>query len=124
MHADIVRGLQENTSYDFTENKFNNKQYKEARTLFEELLKNQPNQGAYAYYLALTYFGDDNWKKAIDQLGPIAMGNYVFAGEAKYYLAIAYYKNGNPDKASDLLRQLDNTIELRKKAQKLLGKIN
>lgn len=123
MQSEIVRGQEENISYENTVKAFNNRNYAEARVQLESLLKDTPDEIQYAYYLGLTYLGEDNWKLAINKLDPVASGQSVFADEAKYYLAIAYFKNDQPKVAKELLNSLVADDALGKKAKKLLEEI-
>jgi len=125
MPSEVVRGQEENIAYERAVNAFNAKDYGIARDELTSLLKAEPNQLQYQYYIGLTFIGESKWSDAIANLGPMARGESVFAKDAMYYLALAYYKNHDTKNAKILLEQIvSENGTLGVKAQGLLDEIN
>lgn len=124
MRSEIVRGADENVTYEKAVHAFNSKNYSEARELLLLLLDREPDQVQYQYYLALTYIGDKQWGESIDLLTTIANGPSVFALEANYYLALAYYEKGDPSNAKMCLNKIPAEGKLGEKADDLRKKMD
>lgn len=124
MRSEIVRGAEENVSYEKAVQAFNDKRYAAARDMLSVLLDQEPEQIQYQYYLSLTYIGDQQWAKARDLLAPIASGPSVFALEANYYLALAYYESGDMDNAKMCLNKIPAEGKLGEKASQLRDKMD
>ncbi len=120
MQSEIVRGQEENVSYENAVKAFNAKSYEEAREMLYTLIEADSSVVQYQYYAALTYFGEQNWSLIIPELTPIAEGGSIFADEAKYYLAIAYHRIDQHEEARELLRMIPREGKLGEKAGKLL----
>lgn len=124
MQSEVVRGMEENVSYEDAVKAFNNKMYTDARNMLISLTKEEPDQIQYQYYLALTYVGEKQWQESVLALTPIATGQSIFANEAKYYLALAYFETNEKNKALTLLQEIPQSGKLGEKAQKLEEKMN
>ncbi|NGF55279.1 hypothetical protein G5B35_18300 [Parapusillimonas sp. SGNA-6] len=123
MQSEIVRGQEENVSYEHAVKAFNNKEYEQARTMLDILITADSTIVQYQYYAALTYFGEENWAQSIQELTPLAEGKSIFADEAKYYLAVAYHKTEQKDKAIALLNEIPAQGKVGQKASKLLKEL-
>ena len=123
MQSEIVRGQEENVSYENAVKAFNDKSYTEARSMLQSLIATDTMIVQYQYYAALTYFGEGNWPQAIQDLSPIAHGRSIFADEAKYYLAASYSKTHQNEKAIELLNDIPKRGKVGEKADKLLKEL-
>lgn len=124
MQSEIVRGMEENASYEDAVKAFNKKMYSDARNILISLTKAEPDHIQYQYYLALTYVGEKQWQESIIALSPIANGESIFANEAKYYLALAFFETNEKNSAQTLLQEIPQTGKLGEKAKKLEDKMN
>lgn len=87
--------------------KFNQKEYAEARGLFEQKLEDNPNNYESLFYSAVTYLMLKEPEKAIINLDKVLMiENGEFYQPARYYKAIALIQNDQPGKAKPILEDL------------------
>lgn len=123
LESEVVRGEMKANKYEDVVRTFNEKSYKEARVILDQLQIDEPSNVQYQYYAALTYYGEEKWMEAILKLKPIAYGESVFAPEASYYLASSYLKNNQKEEAIILLEKLKDNPELGEKATEALKEI-
>lgn len=102
---------------------FNSKEYKQSTLLFSDLLKDDPSNVRFQYYLALSYFGEEHFQEAENRLQLIADGHSLYAQDAAYFYAIRAWKQNKKDLAIEYANKVSPTNSNYKKARKLIKKL-
>ncbi|WGD33523.1 tetratricopeptide repeat protein [Olleya sp. YS] len=102
---------------------FNNKEYKEAKSYLEELLKDNPENVEYNFYYAITNIELDNFDQADSILGTIANGNSAYKNKATWYWALSKLKQDKKEDCIKLLKQIPEDADDYSQALKLLKKL-
>ncbi len=103
---------------------FNNKDYDKASIYLEKLLNENPENKEYQLYYAITNIELDRFEKADAILKELSQGNSAYKNKATWYLALSKFKQKDNEASMDLLKQLPETADDYKQAQKLLKKLD
>lgn len=117
-----VRGTQ-NELLTKAENSFNNKKFKEAETLFTELLNLESDNQEFQLYKAISEIELDMFTEAETILTTISKENSVFKNKAIWYLALSKLKQKDYKKCVEILKMIPEDADDFSNAQKLLKKL-
>lgn len=88
---------------------FNQGNFNQALTFFEEAVKNNENVGSSNYYLGMSYYNLNQSGKAIPYYDKVINSSSNYADDAKYYKALSLVGKGQNAKAKTLLQELANS---------------
>lgn len=103
---------------------FNNKEYEKASLYLEELLKENSENKEYQLYYAITNIELDRFEKSDTVLKALSQGSSAYKNKATWYLALSKFKQKENETSVELLKQIPETADDYKQAQKLLRKID
>ncbi|MFC2096601.1 tol-pal system YbgF family protein [Bacteroidota bacterium] len=87
--------------------RYEEQDYEQALTLFEEVLEYRQNDMAVNLYSGITYMEEEKYQKATKSFNSIISDHdNLFIEQAKWYLAMCYLKTENTDKAKDVLNEI------------------
>lgn len=102
---------------------FNNEEYKKANTLLKKVLENDPENTEIQLYYAITNIELDNFNVADTELNKLINGKSAYKDKALWYAALSRLKQRNIEATIILLKQVAETSDDYKQAQKLLNKL-
>lgn len=106
------------------QNAFNNRDFAEAETYFNTILKNNPNTIEVQFYKAISQIEQDKFEAADIALKQIATGKSAYKNQAIWYAALSKLKQDDDKAAIAFLKELPKDAVYYKKAQKLIDKID
>lgn len=120
LQTEQVRGGDGRQQEDAAISAFNQKEYAKSAQLFEALWEQNKEVKRFQYYLGLSYVGQKKWQEAATLLEQLAQGPSLFKDDAAYFAALAYNYLGEKSKSQNLARQVSESSNYYKKANKLL----
>jgi len=101
---------------------FNNKNYKEAITNFEKVIKEYPRPEI-KYFYAISLLEDNRFADSELVLNDIIKGNSIYKNTAKWYLALAKLKQKDYKSCKQILLTIPSDYEDYPQVEKLLKKL-
>ncbi len=105
--------------------KYQNKEYREAVSLFEKVLINDPAEMACQLYSGISYFEIAEYRKAGNSFSKVIEHNdNLYIEQAKWYLGFCYLKTEEKDKAIKQFTQIAGSNSFyNEKAREILKKL-
>lgn len=105
--------------------KYQNKEYGEAVSLFEKVLVNDPTEMSCQLYSGISYFEIEEYRKAGKSFSKVIEHNdNLYIEQAKWYLGFCYLKTEEKDKAIKQFTQIANSKSFfNEKAREILKKL-
>lgn len=99
--------------------------FQEAISLYQQVLKDSPQNAQVQYLLGVTYMEADGPEKAIEIFDKVISEDKVYDEKAQWYRALAWLKASSPEKAKEQLLEIVNSDQhdYKKEAEALLSKI-
>lgn len=99
--------------------------FQEAISLYQQVLKDSPQNAQVLYLLGVTYMEDDQPKKAIEIFDKVISEDKIYDEKAQWYKALAWLKANDSEKAKIQLLDIVNSEQhdYKKEAEALLRKI-
>ncbi|MFB2120425.1 tetratricopeptide repeat protein [Parapedobacter sp. 2B3] len=124
MPSSVTRGAVDDSAVSQATEAYNVGDYLQSIGLFRQLMAADPTVARYPYYLGLSYIGNEDYQRAIEQLQAVADGKSVFAEDACYFTAVALWKLGKDKEALVYMRKVTEASEYYRKAEKLRNKLD
>ncbi len=105
------------------ETAFNNGDYKEALTHFNNLLQNAPDTVQFQLYKAQALIEQDKFEQAEKILKHISEGNSVYVSKSRWWMALSKLKQKKYIEVEQILNSIDADSEEYSKAQELLKEL-
>jgi len=102
---------------------FNAKNYKEAITNFELILKEKKSPETQLFY-AISLLEDNQFQKAEIQLMDLKLGNSIFKNKAVWYLALSKLKQKDYKSSKEILRSIPTDYEDYNQVQELFDELD
>jgi tetratricopeptide (TPR) repeat protein len=103
---------------------YNEQKFAEAETIFQDILKRQPDNDRALNYAGIVALRQGNYDQAIDRFHRLSERTDLFANPGTFYEALAYLKRGQPmdkERAQNLLHTvISKNLEGKNEAAQLL----
>ena len=119
----VVRG-DDDTQKKMLEKYFNDKQFAKTLPLFEDLLRDNPNDNKLLLYKALALVETNNTDSAFLIFDKLIVGkNKLYKSNALWYKSLAYLKVKNYDACKETLSKISSDSDYSVEAKKLLSSL-
>jgi len=89
---------------------YNNQEYSEAKSIFEQVLDPRSKNNELVLYMAISELRSNDIDNAINNLIYLdSLSNYVYKDQVDYYLSLSYIKNNQINKARRLLTNIQKS---------------
>jgi TolA-binding protein len=102
---------------------FNSKNYKEAATQFQKVLKEKESPEIQLFY-AISLLEDNQFQKADVYLMDLKLGNSVFKNKAIWYLGLSKLKQKDYKSCKEILRSIPSDYEDYEQVEQLLNELD
>jgi hypothetical protein len=102
---------------------FNSKDYKEATTQFELVLKENESPEIQLFY-AISLLEDNQFQKADVYLMDLKLGNSVFKNKATWYLGLSKLKQKDYKSCKEILKSIPSDYEAYEQVKQLLNELD